>query len=306
LWFEGLASSEIEGIRVTGRRLLEARAGTADDRTATWVLDNIEAIETASEQSDEDITTRMLERWQRTLMKRSPLPSEHIGRFRSVQAWIGGPSPLSAVFVPAPPEYIDGLMDDLIAYANRRGVPPIAQAAILHAQFETIHPFADGNGRIGRTLIGWLLRRRFVAYEVIPPLSPQIARRVDQYVYGLWAYRNGRMDEWVTWFAEVALAAADATRRVGDAVRGLVESWELEFVEHRSDDAARRLIAHLPAMPIVDVATATSAIEVSDRSVRRALLLLERHGILEPLPSSPAGPGRPRKRWIAGALADLL
>ena len=303
---EGLASSDIEGIKVSPRRLLEAQLTTSDDPQATWVLDNIAAIEDAYRDADHDLTVVTLERWHRTLMERSPLPKEYVGRLRTVQGWIGGTSPPTAIFVPAPPEFIDELMDDLTGFANRRDISPLAQAAILHAQFETIHPFADGNGRLGRALIGWLLRRRGVVTEVLPPISPQLARHVDRYVYGLWAFREGRLDEWIVWFAEIALAAADRTAALAASVSRLVERWRSEFSGRRSDDTVRRLIETLPASLVVDVSRVAAGLQVSNPSARRALHELQAHGILEPLTPRAEGPGRPRQRWVAGSLVDLL
>lgn len=128
-------------------------------------------------------------------------------------------------------------------------------------QFETIHPYANGNGRIGRALVGWSLRRRGAATAVVPPLSPQIARRVDQYVYGLWAYREDRLDDWVAWFAEMALAAAEDAASLETQVTKLVVRWRSELEGRRSDDTARRLIEVLPALPVVDVAEQRSPLE---------------------------------------------
>ena len=155
-------------------------------------------------------------------------------------------------------------------------------------------------------MVGWSLRRRGIVTDVVPPLSPQIARRVDQYVYGLWAYREGRLDEWVAWFAEIALAAAQHAAELTGEVAGLVWRWRSELSERRSDDTARRLIELLPALPAVDVKRAASTLRVSDRSARRALNELEGCGILEPLPPRADGPGRPCKHWVAGSLVDLL
>jgi hypothetical protein len=98
----------------------------------------------------------------RTLMKDDPLDGQHAGKFRDVQNWIGGSdySPRGAIHVPPPPELVPELMEDLFVFCNRTDVPIMAQAAIAHAQFESIHPFTDGNGRIGRALIGAFSRRR--------------------------------------------------------------------------------------------------------------------------------------------------
>ncbi|MDZ7732438.1 MAG: Fic family protein [Acidimicrobiia bacterium] len=83
-----------------------------------------------------------------------------VGRYRDAQGWIGGSSPLDAGLVPPPPAHLPYLMDDLVAFANADEPDPVTQAAVLHAQFETIHPYGDGNGRLGRVLVGWLLARR--------------------------------------------------------------------------------------------------------------------------------------------------
>ncbi|MGI8517119.1 MAG: Fic family protein [Acidimicrobiia bacterium] len=303
---EGLASSDIEGIRVGQRRLLQAMAGPTTDAAAQWVLDNIEAVETAHNDADLDLTTEMLLRWHRVLMHRSPLPVHYIGTFRDVQGWIGGMDPTTAVFVPAPPELIDNLMNDMVTFANRRDLPPVLQAAVLHAQFETIHPFADGNGRVGRALIGWCLRRRRVVARAIPPISPVIARQPDRYVHGLWMYRDGKVDPWVAWFAEVCEEAARNVATLTRAVGDLQSRWEDDLSDLRIDGAARRLVAILPELPIIDVDRAAAALDVSDRSARIALKTLEERNVLKPIESLPVGPGRPRKLWLATALVDLL
>ncbi len=303
---EGLASSDIEGIRVAPRRLLQAMVGDTHDQPAQWVLDNIDAVEAAYGDADKDLTTEMMLRWHDILMNHSPLSREYVGAFRGVQGWIGGMDPPSAVFVPAPPEFIDDLMEDLVGFANRRDLPPVWEAAVLHAQFETIHPFADGNGRVGRALIGWCLRRRGVLTRAVPPLSPVIARQTDRYLHGLWLYRDEQLDPWATWFAEVCQTAADLVLGLTDAIADLQSRWEVELSDLRSDGTARRLLAELPATPVIDVDRAAATLDVSDRSARSALRTLEERGVLESLEPVPRGPGRPRKLWVAGALADLL
>lgn len=303
---EGLASSDIEGIQVTPRRLLQAMVGNTHDEPVQWVLDNIDAVEAAYGDADKDLTTEMMLTWHNILMKNSPLPKEYVGTFRDAQGWIGGMDPLTAVFVPTPPEFIDNLMDDLVDFANRRDLPPVWQAAVLHAQFETIHPFADGNGRVGRALIGWCLRRRGVLSRSVPPLSPVIARQTDRYVHGLWLYRTVQIDPWVIWFADVCLTAAQNVVRLTEAVADLQSQWEDELSDLRSDGSARRLLATLPATPVIDVERAAATLNISHRSARSALNILEERGVLNSLPPVPKGPGRPRKLWVAGALVDLF
>src|SRR6202023_1686779 len=103
------------------------------------------------------------------------------GKVRDRQNWIGGASsgPRDAEFIPPPPELVPELLDDLSRFMARDDLPPVAQAAVAHAQFETIHPFADGNGRVGRCLISVVFRRRGLGQRLIPPVSLVLAARRD-------------------------------------------------------------------------------------------------------------------------------
>lgn len=104
-------------------------------------------------------------------MTGSPTPAQHVGVLRTEQGWIGGTSPLDAHLVTPPPDEVPALLDALIAYVNRHDIDPVSQAAVAHAQFELIHPFADGNGRVGRVLD--LLPRHLVL------TGPTVARELD-------------------------------------------------------------------------------------------------------------------------------
>jgi Fic family protein len=122
-------------------------------------------------------------------MLQSPHP--HLaGRIRTVQNWIGGNdyNPCGADFVP-PPEHVGDLLDDLCAAVNDDVLPSLIQAALVHAQFETIHPFEDGNGRAGRALIHVVLKRRGVATHYVPPISALFANSRQRYIDGLTAFR---------------------------------------------------------------------------------------------------------------------
>lgn len=168
---ESVASSKIEGLEAGSRRLLDAevvlaQGGNAADQIAVEVLANVAAMEAAVElgSSTGTITLDDLLDIHRILMERSSIPQIG-GVVRTVQNWIGGSSynPCSAAFVPPPPEPLDTLLHDLLEYVNGDDHPTLVQAAIAHAQFETIHPFADGDGRTGRALIHVILRRRGLA-----------------------------------------------------------------------------------------------------------------------------------------------
>jgi Fic family protein len=200
---ESVASSYIEGLVVGGRRLLRAEAALAAgeaglDVTAEEVLGDIQAMTWAVEAlaSAESITLDGVLTVHERLLSHTRL-SEHAGRLRDVQNWIGGRgfNPCSAAFVPPPPDHVEGLLEDLCAFANDDSLPAVAQAAIAHAQFETIHPFVDGNGRTGRALIHVVLRRRGLAPRILAPVSVVLATSSRAYVEGLTATRyRGRAD----------------------------------------------------------------------------------------------------------------
>jgi len=144
------------------------------------------SIERAS--SSGALTVQDLVDIHRVLPERAPNATV-AGRVRDSQNWIGGNdhNPCGATFVPPPPEEVDRLLEDLCAFVDDETLPPLVQAAIAHAQFETIHPFEDGNGRTGRALVQVVLRHRGLAPAFVPPISVVLARDKDRYVGGLTA-----------------------------------------------------------------------------------------------------------------------
>ena len=296
---EAVASSRIEGLEVGSRRLLKAQLalGLGDDPrdvTATEVLNNVDAMRWATEAVAEadDVTIEHLLEIHRRLMAGTRL--EHVGgHVRTEQNWIGASSynPCSAAFVPPPPERVDELLADLCAFCNDDGLPTVAQAAIAHAQFETIHPFADGNGRTGRALVHILLKRRGLAPVVVPPVSLVLATWSDDYVAGLTATRPRSapdsaeaVDGLNRW---VALFAAALTRAVADAgayeqqVHDIQTRWREAVGKLRSDSAVLRLIGALPGAPLVTVQSAAALIDRSVQATNEAIAHLQRSGVLK-------------------------
>ena len=173
----------------------------------------------------------------RLILKRSRTP-RLAGHFREVQNWIGGNdyNPCGADFVPAPPEQLPTLLADLCRFCNDDALPPIGQAAIAHAQFETIHPFEDGNGRTGRALVQVILRRRGLAPTFVPPLSVVLAHDKERYIGGLTVYREDRLAEWIEIFASASVRAAQLAERYIDSVDKLQRLWREQL--QRSRDPA--------------------------------------------------------------------
>jgi Fic family protein len=296
---EAVASSRIEGLEVGSRRLLKAQAalGLGDDPrdvTATEVLNNVEAMRWATETVADahEVTVEHLLEIHRRLMVSTRL--EHVGgQVREEQNWIGGSSynPCSAVFVPPPADRVDELLVDLCAFCNDDALPAVAQAAIAHAQFETIHPFADGNGRTGRALVHVLLKRRGLASVVVPPVSLVLATWSDEYVAGLTATRSPSKPEsaeaveglnrWIALFAAAltrAVADADDYERQVHEIRG---RWREAVGKLRSDSAVFRLIDALPGAPLVTVQSAAAVIDRSVQATNEAIAHLERSGVLK-------------------------
>lgn len=290
---EAVASSRIEGLQVGGRRLFKAQLaiGVGDepgDVTAAEILNNIEAMRwavdavTAVEKIEVEHVLGIHER----LLAGTTL-ARFAGQVRDVQNWIGGSSynPCSADFVPPPPERVPELLEDLCAFCNGDDLPPVVQAAIAHAQFETIHPFVDGNGRTGRALVHVILRRRGLAPIVVPPVSLVLATWSQDYVNALNATRgldaNAGLDDWV------ALFAAATTRAVADAeeyerrVKELQERWRKRLGPMRSDSAAARLVSALPGAPVLTVQSAAELIDRSVQAVNEAIPRLVAGGVLK-------------------------
>lgn len=298
---EAVASSRIEGLEVGPRRLLRAEAakeleGESSDVTAREVLANIEAMAMAVAAVDvgEEITEQAVLAIHRRLLAGGRL-DEYAGRWRTEQNWIGGSSynPCSAVYVPPPPELVPDLMADLLSFCNGDDLPPVAQAAIAHAQFETIHPFVDGNGRTGRALIHVILRRRGLSRHITLPVSLILATWTQSYLDGLVQYRHlgpadspeasAGVDIWVGRFAAACTrATADAAKFEQRAVE-LERGWRDRLGAVRADSATDLLLRKLIGAPIVTVATAAALIGRSYPVVNAAIERLVEAGILRQL-----------------------
>ena len=305
---EGVASSHIEGVRAPAALVAVAEhdAGAVDTTTA-WVADNLAVVDEslAHARSAADLTADDLHAWHARLMAHGSLPGGLVGRYRDVQNWIGGPTPREAAYVPPPAAHVDRLMDDLVRFANITVLDPVTLAAMVHAQFEAIHPYGDGNGRLGRVLIGWVLARRGEV-AMPPPVSVVIARETGGYLSGLTRWRQGDVAGWVGW-------VADAIRRSADQVVELVAHAD-ELRRHLggagsdvpADAAARRLVDLVPLHLVVTGPMVATLLGVSAPAARGAIEALAARGILQPLDIAPTRPGRPPQWWVAGELVAVV
>lgn len=306
---ESIASSRIEGLDINTRDLARAEvrdhSGGRTSHTAIEVLANVEAMELAIDQASGATTFGIehLTAIHQRLMAHSPTP-RIAGEIRTTQNWIGGNAynPCGAAFVPPPPEHVPELLDDLCATINDDRWPAVIQAAMVHAQFETIHPFADGNGRTGRALIHVVLRRRGVTPLFVPPISVVFSRERDRYIDGLTRFRDHRRDDWLEHFAAVTFTASALTRRYQNDVTALLDHWRTQLKRaHRADSAVFAIIDTLPAHPVITSAIAIAATGRSAPRINQALDALTRAGILTQLTT-----GRRNRIWEAPALLDLI
>lgn len=317
---ESVASSKIEGLDAGPRRLVEAEAvmaqgGETGDRIAVEVLGNIASMESAIELATREQQVRLddLMEVHRILMDRSPSPQLG-GVVRGVQNWIGGSSynPCSAAFVPPPPEYVEGLFRDLVSYTNGDTHSTITQAAIAHAQFETIHPFADGNGRTGRALIHVILRRRGVAPTFVPPISLVLATWSDDYIAGLTAFRHLHSADsperstaahtWLRTFAAATLRACRDAQTYASRIDELVGEWRASLGKIRKGSSLDLLLEILPGVPLLTVESTAELINRSDVAAGGAIDRLVEARIL-----TQRNVGRQRYRiFEAPAVLDLF
>jgi Fic family protein len=316
---EAVASSHIEGLEVGGRRLLRVEAAKAfgvpaEDVTAEEVLGNIEAMAWAVDHlgTARAVTVPGLLKVHERLFAGTRLAAQ-AGTIRETQSWIGGSeyNPCSAAFVPAPPEKVRPLLEDLCTFCNSDDLPAVAQAAIAHAQFETIHPFGDGNGRTGRALIHVVLRRRGLAANVLPPVSLVLATWARDYIQGLIATRyTGSADskaareglnQWIGLFAAACQRAVDDAIRFEERIRRIQSRWRESLGRVRRNSAADLLIGALPGAPIVTVNSAAQLIGRSFERTNEAVTRLEHAGVLRLITV-----GRRNRAFEAGDVIDAF
>lgn len=289
---ESISSSWIEGNRVTPKKLAIAELLQDGTRVALDVVANVRATEDAIAQLADrgrPIAVSDIERLQHTIE-----PRLHPG-LRHEQNWVGGSgwSPLRADFVPPPETEVRRLLEDVAQFVTRTEGNPVTRAAIAHAQFETIHPFIDGNGRTGRALIHTVLRRADALRNTLIPISTVFAGDTNAYIAGLTAFRAepSRVDEWVIAFAQATELAAGNAVRLAEDVAALDARTHDDLVRHRAslgvspaeprrDAVSLKLIEGLVSDPVLTVESASQRYGISTAAAHRALVELADAGIL--------------------------
>lgn len=288
---EALLTSQIEGTQATLADLFDQEAGVElmnrDDveevtnymRAFRMVRDNLHDVHGLP------LSVRLICEAHRILLDGARGANKQPGEMRRSQNWIGGSRPGNAVFVPPPPEQVSQLLGDLerFVHADQAPLPPLVIIALAHAQFETIHPFLDGNGRIGRLLITALFEHWHLLKEPLLYLSGYLKRNQMEYYRLLSATRtDGDWESWVNFFlVGVAEAAAEAERSVVD-VATLVAADRRRLLESpKAGSAAFRLFELLPMMPRFTVEKARQQLATTFPTANAAVKLLGDLGIVK-------------------------
>ena len=291
---EGLASSTMEGVHAPLWRV--AQAEVLPDPESPTAADDLQsaanvAITSAAVDigvSGADLSVGDLCDLNGTLMAASAKASQ-CGKLRDEQSWIGGMDPVRAVYVPPPPESVPWLMDDLVRFCNESEMSPVFVAALAHWQLETVHPFADGNGRTGRALIHYVLARRGLVGKPTVPVSAILVKDKARYISALDSARHlgppnsperlPGIARWAEHFSESLVHACEYGERLKAATAEVWQSWS-EALPNPTP-AQSRLMKMLGSVPVINAKIAAEDIGANERTARRAIARLVQCGILE-------------------------
>lgn len=285
---EAASSSQIENLTASARSIFSAELGARAGRNAELITANTRSMQAAIDLS-RNLDAEAVLAVHRVLMEGQP--RHRPGRWREEPVWIGtrSDSPLGAEFVAPHHGRVVAAVEDLVAFMRRDDVPSLTSVAVAHAQFETIHPFTDGNGRTGRALAQAALRHRGVTRNVAVPVSAGLLADVTGYHDALTAYRSGDVSPVVRAFAEAALRAVVNSRRLVEDIDAVRAGWSARLTVRR-DSGAWRLLDVLTRRPVLDAATAASELGVQRPNVYPPLRALVEAGILRPRQEHQRGP----------------
>lgn len=290
---EALLTSQIEGTQATLTDLFDEEAGLSISNTddVEEVTNYLRAFRWVQGQLRDPqglpISVRLLCEAHRQLLDGVRGAGKQPGELRRSQNWIGGTRPGNAAFVPPPPQEVPHLLSELehFLHASDTDLSPLIRVALAHAQFETIHPFLDGNGRIGRLLIAALMEHWGLLNEPLMYMSAYLKQNQAEYYQRLSAVRTeGDWEGWVSYFLEgVAVAAADAERSIIDVASLIASDRKRLLASPKAGPIAYRLFEQLPMMPRFSVELARQRLETTFPTANSAVNLLTDLGIVTEL-----------------------
>ena len=296
---ESAASSKIENLTASARAIAEAELRPGRPGNAPLVLANVAAMTAAvalAERIDADAVLAM----HHALLR--PSRPDIAGRWRTRQVWIGGGDlgPHGAAFVPPHHREVPDAIEDLVAFIARDDVPVVAHAAIAHAQFETIHPFPDGNGRTGRALLHAHLRNKGLTRHVTVPVSAGLLADTAGYFDALTRYRAGDPVPIVERLARAGFAAIANGRRLVADLREVRRSWD-DRIAARRGATAWRIADLLLRHPVVNAPFLAGELGVAGPNVYRSVAPLVDAGVLVPFSDT-----KRNQLWRSPEVLDAL
>lgn len=285
---EAASSSQIENLTASARAIFSAELGARSGSNAELIAANTNALITALKGAD-SLSGSSIQNIHQVLM--GPQSRHTPGEFRNEQVWIGtrSDSPIGAEFVPPQHSRITDLIEDLARFAIRAEIPTMTAIAITHAQFETIHPFTDGNGRTGRAIVQAMLRHRGITRNVAVPVSAGLLADVPKYHRALTEYRQGNINPIVRIFAEAAFRAVDNSTLLVADLRRIRENWS-SVLTARKNSNAWRLLDILLKRPVLNSATAAEELGVAQPNIYPPLKALVDAGIAKSKAEHGLGP----------------
>jgi Fic family protein len=275
---EAAASSQIEHLTASARQIFTAELGGVGKRNASEIVSNTKAMRTAIALSDQ-LTSQSVLEMHAVLMDGDR--HHDAGRFREEPVWIetSGKSPMGAEFVAPRWDRVPGLVDDVMAFARRTDLPRLAQVALTHAQFETIHPFTDGNGRTGRALLQSMLRSNELTTNVTVPVSAGLLTDTEGYVRALTKYREGLIEPIVRLVAEAAFEAIGNAMRLIEDIETIRSGWR-ERISARRDSGIWRALDVVARQPVLNGSVLAAEMNVDPRNAYPHLTKMVEAGIL--------------------------
>ncbi|MHC6593446.1 Fic family protein [Arthrobacter sp. C152] len=276
---ESVSSSQIENVTANARSIGMAELGDDSKRNATLVVDNVAAMNAALATADALEPASILAMHHTLMLHADP---KGAGRWRSEPVWIGtsSASPVGADFVAPDAKRVPELMDDLMAYARRSDIQILVQAAIAHAQFETVHPFTDGNGRTGRALLHAMLRNKGLTRAVTVPVSAGLLSDVEGYHRALTAYRDGNPDHIILLTAEATFRAIGNGRQLATDITSARNRWK-DAIKARKDAAAWKIADLLARQPVVNAKLLEDRLGLSGPTIWRQMQVLEEAAVVQ-------------------------
>ena len=283
---EAVISSQIEGTQSTLIDLLSANENHIENEDLEEVCNYLKALEYAWGQLTSEtglpLSLRLIKETHKRLLKGARGKSKSPGQFRVSQNWIGGTRPSKAMFVPPPPKAMMQCLNDFEKYLHSQSKNPFIDIALIHVQFESIHPFLDGNGRIGRLLIALLLKYHGLINSPLLYLSLFFKRNRDTYYRLLNAVRyNGEWEEWIKFFLEGVCSVSKDVIETSAKLQNLLSHDRQKILnDSKVTISTIRLLEALPKKPIVTLNQASEILKLTKPPVIKALNILMECGVL--------------------------